>query len=89
MKSDVILLADVLEKFIKVSTKEYGFNPFLCVSSPSHTNQCAFKHTDINLQTLQDKDLILLLEKKIRGGNRSVMGDRYVISDDNKKDSVF
>ena len=44
-----------------------------------------FKYTGINLQTLQDKDMILLLENNIRGGIRSVMGDRYVKSDENKK----
>ena len=43
------------------------------------------KYTDIKLQTLQDKDLISLREKKIRGGIGSVMGDRYVDSDENKK----
>ena len=26
-KSDVILLTDVFEKFVKVSTKEFGINP--------------------------------------------------------------
>ena len=39
----------------------------------------------MNLQTLQDKDLILTLENIIRGGISSVMGDRYVESDENKK----
>ena len=43
------------------------------------------KYTDIKLQTLQDKDLILLVENNIRGGNSSVMGGRYVKSDDDKK----
>ena len=55
------------------------------MSVPSYTYQCALKHTDINLQTLQDKDLILLIENNIRGGISSVMGDRYVESDENKK----
>ena len=53
------------------------------MSVPSYTYQCALKHTDINLQTLQDKDLILLIENIIRGGISSVMGDRYVESDEN------
>ena len=43
------------------------------------------KYTDIKLQSLQDKDLILLLENKICGGISSVVGDRYVESDDNKE----
>ena len=43
------------------------------------------KYTDIKVQTLQDKDFILLIENIIRGGISSVMGDRYVKSDENKK----
>ena len=81
-KSDVILLADVFEKFVKVSTKEYKINPLYCVNLPGYTYQCALKYTDIKLQTLQDKDLILLLDNNIRGGISSVMGDRYVKSDE-------
>ena len=84
-KSDVILLADVIEKFVKVSFEEYGINPLYCVSLPGYTYQCASKDTDIKLQTLQDNDLILLVEKNIRGGISSVVGDRYVKSDENKK----
>ena len=55
------------------------------MSLPGFTYQCALKYTDIKLQTLQDKDFILLLEKNIRGGISSVMGDRYVKSHENKK----
>ena len=85
LKSDVILLSDVFEKFIKISIEEYGINPLYCVSLPGYTWQCGMKYTDIKLQTLQDKDMILLLENNIRGGISSVMGDRYIQSDDNKK----
>ena len=88
-KSDVILLADVFEKFVEVSTEEYKINPLYCVSLPGYTYQCALKYTDIRLQTLQDKDLILLIENNIRGGISSVMGDRYVKSDEKKKISYM
>ena len=47
--------------------------------------QSGLNYTGKNLQTLQDKDKILLLENNIRGGISSVMGDRYVKSDENKK----
>ena len=43
------------------------------------------KYLDIKLQTVQDKDLILLIKNNRRGGTSSVMGDRYVKSDENKK----
>ena len=85
LKSDVLLLACVFEKFIKVSVKEFDINPLYCVSLPGYTWQCGLKYTGINLQTLQDKDMIMLLENNIRGGISSVMGDRYIQSDENKK----
>ena len=85
LKSDVLLLACVFGKFIKLSVNEYGINPLYCVSLPGYTWQCGLKYTEINLQTLQDKDMILLLENNIRGGISSVMGDTYVISDETKK----
>ena len=37
------------------------------------------------VKTLQDKDMISLLENGIRGGISGVMGDSYVKSDENKK----
>ena len=85
LKSDIILLADVFEKFIKISVEEFGINPLYCVSLPGYTWQCGLKHTGKNLQTLQDNDMILLLENNIRGGFSSIMGDRYIKSDENKK----
>ena len=85
LKSDVLLLACVFEKFIKVSVNEFDINPLYCVSLPGYTWQCGLKYTGINLQTLQDKDMILLLENNIRGGISSVMGDRYIKSNENKK----
>ena len=56
-ESGVILLADVIEKFVEVSTEEYGIDPLYYVSLLGYTNQSAWKYTDINLQTLQYKDL--------------------------------
>ena len=85
LESDVILLADVFEKFIEISVEEYGINPLYCVSLPGYIWQCGMKYTDIKLQTLQDKDMILLFENNVRGGISSVMGDRYIKSDENKK----
>ena len=54
LKSDVILLPDVFEKFIKISVEEYGINPLYCVSLPGSTWPYGIKYTEINLPTLQD-----------------------------------
>ena len=58
MKSDVLLLAFTFEKILKVLVNEFGINPLCCASLPVYTY----------LQTLQDKDLILTIEKNIRSG---------------------
>ena len=79
------MIACVFEKFIKVSVNEFEINLLYCVSLPGYTWECGLKNTGINFQTLQDKDLILTLENNIRGGISSVMGDRYVKSNENKK----
>ena len=83
------MLACVFEKFINISLNQYDINPLNCVSLPGYTWQCGLKYTGINLQTLQDKDMILLLENNIRGGISSVMGERYVRSDENGKVLYF
>ena len=85
MKGGVLILTCVFENFIKVSVSELGINPLYCVSLPSNTWESGLTFTGIDLQTLQDQDLILTLENTIRGGISSVMGDRYVKSDKNKK----
>ena len=77
-------MADVIEKFLKVS-EEFDINPIYCVCLPGYTWQCGLKYSDIKLQTFQDEELILLLENNIQGCILSVMGDRYVVSDDIKK----
>ena len=75
----------VFENFIKASINVFDINPLYCVNLPGYTWQCVLKYTGINLQTLQDKVLILTLENIISGGISSVMGDKYVKSDENKK----
>ena len=58
---------------------------YIALVYPGYTWQCEVKYTGMNLQTLQDRGMILLLENNIRGDVSSVMGDRYVKSDESKK----
>ena len=85
LKSDVFLLTCVFEKFIKVSINEFGIIFLYCASLLGYTWECGLRKTRVNLQTLQKKDMISLLEIIVRGGISSVMGDRYVKGGDNKK----
>ena len=48
LKSDVLLLTCVFEKFIKVSVYEFDINPLYCVSLAGYTWQCGLKYTGTN-----------------------------------------
>ena len=74
-----------LRSFQKYKLKKFDNNLLYCVFLPSYTWQCGLIYTGINLQKLQNKDLIITLKNSIRGGISSVMGDRYVKTDENEK----
>ena len=55
LKSDVVFIAEVIEKFVKVSIEEYDINLLYCVSLPCYTYQIGMKNTDTKLQTVRKK----------------------------------
>ena len=80
LKMDVLLLGDVFENFVEKSTLMYGINPLYSYSAPGYTWKAGLKLTNIELDYIREKILLLLLEKSIRGGISSIMGDRHVQS---------
>ena len=80
----ILFYLRVSEKFLKISINKIDITPLFCVSPAGSTYQSGLKHSSIRLQTLQDKDEILLFENKFTGGISSVMGDRYVKSVEKK-----
>ena len=82
---DVLQLADVFENFVESSTREYRINPLYSYSLPGYTWKAGLKLTNIKLDYIKSKELLLLLENNIRGGFSSVMGNRHVQSDENKQ----
>ena len=85
LKMDVLLLADVFENFVESSTREYKINPLYSYSLPGYTWKAGLKLTNKKLDLIKDEDLLLLLENNIRGGISSVIGDRFVESNENKQ----
>ena len=85
LKMDVLQVADVFENFVESSTREYKINPLYSYSLPGYTWKAGLKLTNIELDFIKCKELLLLLENNIRGGISSFMGDRHVQSDENKQ----
>ena len=85
LKMDVLQLTDVFENFVEKSTLEYGINPWYSYSLPGYTWIAGLKLTKIKLDFIKDKQLLLLLDNNIRGGISSVMGPRFIESNENTK----
>ena len=80
-KADIILLADIFEKFLKVSITEFGINPLYHISLPGTTWSNGLKYTKIELELIKSVDLFQMFESGIRGGISGIFGDRYIESD--------
>ena len=68
MKKDVLLLADVFEKFIDTWLKLYGLDPCHYFSSPGLSWNAMLKMTGVKLEEISDIEKYLFIEKGLRGG---------------------
>ena len=68
VQSDTLLLADVFENFRDMCLKEYELDPAHFLSLPGLAWQACLKKTNIELELLTDYDMLLMVEKGIRGG---------------------
>ena len=66
MKKDVLLLADVFEKFIDTCLKFYGLDPCHYFSSSGFSCDAMLKMTEIKLEKIPDIDKHLFIEKGLK-----------------------
>jgi hypothetical protein len=76
LRTDVLLLADVFERFRDVTMDSHKLDPCHFYTNPGLTWDVMLKHTKVELELLQDYDMILFFEKEIRGG-LSQVSHRY------------
>ena len=79
LKCDVVLLADVFEKFRKMSMKSYKLDPLHYVSSPGLSFDACLKMTGQSLELFTDPEPYLFSESGLRGGV-SMISNRYASS---------
>ena len=68
VQTDTFLLADVFEKFRDKCIEIYGLDPSYFLSAPGLAWQACLKKTEVKLELITDYDMILMIEKGIRGG---------------------
>ena len=76
LKCDVLLLADVFEKFRNNSFKNYGLYPSNYLRAPGLSWDAMLKMTEFKLELISDPDMYIFFEKGTRGGI-SYISNRY------------
>ncbi|XP_074026944.1 uncharacterized protein isoform X2 [Leptinotarsa decemlineata] len=96
MKTDVLLLADVFERFRTCILESHGLDPAHYYTLPGYTWDCMLKHTKQQLELLTDQDMFLFVERGIRGGlsqvcskRRAHANNKYLPNYDSSKPSTY
>ncbi len=80
LKTDVLLLADVMTEFRKTCKKAYELEALHYYTSPGLAWDAMLKFTEIELDLISDPDMYLMVESGIRGGI-STITKRYAKAD--------
>ena len=92
LKTDVSLLADVFEKFIKTCLEYYKLDPCHYFSSPGLRRDAMLKMTGVELELISNINMHLFIEKGIRGGISYICNRHSKIEDcdsNEKKESIM
>ena len=68
VQSDTLLIADIFENFRDKCIEIYELDPAHFLFAPGLARQACLKKTNVKLELLTDIDMLLMVEKGIRGG---------------------
>ena len=84
LKTDVLLLVDVFEKFVEICLNYYRLGPCHYFSSPGLGWDAMLKMTGVELDLISDIDMQLFIEKGMRGGISYISKRHSKLDRDNK-----
>jgi hypothetical protein len=68
LKTDVLLLADIMSNYQQITKTYYGLDPFWFLTAPSLSLSAALRMTRVKLQLFTDIDQYNFVSKSVRGG---------------------
>ena len=95
LRTDVLLLADVMTEFRRVCKSVYGLEAFCYYTSPGLAWDAMLKITGAVLDLISDPNMYLMIEKGIRGGVSTVTkryakaNNKYLNNYDPACDSIY
>ena len=97
MKSDIILLADVLIEFREKMISNYELNPMYSYTLPGYSWNCMLKHTGVELDLFSpdQSDMCVMFENGIHGGVSTIIhryveaNNKYMKNFNPEKENVF
>ena len=95
VQSDTLLLANAFESFRNICLKEYELDPAHLLSAPGLAWQACLKKTGIKFELLTALDMLLMIEKRIRGGithaiqRFAKVNNKYMKNYDKNKESLY
>ena len=95
IQSGTLLLADVFENFRNMCLKIYELDPAKFLSAPGIAWEAALKKAKIKLDLLTNTDMLLMVEKGIKGGlchsiyRCATANNKYMKDYDENKESSY